>query len=85
MAVMAVMDVPAVPMDVLRAPVVHQVHHNAWEKLPQPNADTLECLRAVYGPAAYPRSRKQAFALEFMRAGRNDGIIVLPTGGGKTR
>ena len=62
--VLDVSTVPMLPMAVSTVPVVHQVYHNAWEKLPPPNAGTLECLRAVYGPTAYPRSRKQAFALD---------------------
>ena len=54
------------------------------DMLPRPSASTLACLRAVYGQQAYFRSREQLFALEMMREGRNDGIIVLPTGGGKS-
>ena len=74
---------PEVPLPVAVPCEAAQVYHNSWDKLPQPNAGTIECLRAVY-PGAFPRSVEQGYALEFLRAGRNDGIIVLPTGAGKT-
>ena len=57
---------------------------NTFNRLPESTAATLACLRGVYGMTAQPMSREQAYALEFVQTGSNDGIIFLPTGEGKS-